>query len=107
MGAITSAIVIKEEVFIKPFQGGFRLHSSSGIAFFGDLGEATEEGKRRLREMAYQKAKKAGADEVEVLIDEKESWATARGGDSIFIEKMITARAMGNPRMYSERPSSK
>ncbi|HSB06406.1 MAG TPA: hydantoinase/oxoprolinase family protein [Thermodesulfobacteriota bacterium] len=104
VGAITSAIVIKEELFIKPFQGGFRLHSSAGIAFFGDLGEATEEGRRRLREMAYQKAKKAGADEVEVLIDEKESWATARGGDSIFIEKMITARAMGNPRMYSEGP---
>lgn len=107
VGAITSAIVIKEELFIKPFQGGFRLHSSSGIAFFGDLGEATEEGKRRLREMAYQNAKKAGADEVEVLIDEKESWATARGGDSIFIEKTITARAMGNPRMYSEGPLSK
>ena len=102
VGAITSAIVIKEEIFIKPFQGGFRIHSSSGIAFFDDLGEATEEGKRRLREIAYQKAKKAGADEVEVLIDEKGSWATTRGGDSIFIEKTITARALGNPKMYGD-----
>ena len=57
--------------------------------------------------MAYQKAKKAGAEEIEVLIDEKENWATARGGDSIFIEKTITARAMGNPKMYSEGAPSK
>ncbi len=107
VGAITSAIVIKEELFIKPFRGGFRLHSSSGIAFFDDLGEATEEGKRRLGEMAHQKAKKGGAEEIEVVIDEKENWAMARGGDSIFIEKTITARAMGNPRMYSDRPFRK
>ena len=72
------------------------------MAFFDDLGEATEEGKRRLREVAYQKAKKAGAEEVEILIDEKENWGTARGGDSIFIEKTMTARAMGNPKMYSD-----
>ena len=101
VGAVTSAIVIKEELFIKPFQEGFRLHSSTGVAFFDDLGEATEEGKRTLRERAYQRAKRAGADEVEVIMDEKESWATSRGGDPIFIEKTITARAMGNPKMYS------
>lgn len=104
VGAVTSAIVIKEELFIKPFQEGFRLHCSTGVAFFDDLGEATEEGKRRLREMAYEKAKRAGAEEVEVVIDEKENWATAKGGDSVFIEKTITARAMGNPKMYSDRP---
>jgi N-methylhydantoinase A/oxoprolinase/acetone carboxylase beta subunit len=102
VGAVTSAIVIKEELYIKPYQGGFRTHSSLGMAFFDDLGEASEEGKRRLREMAYQKAKKAGAEEVEVLIEEKENWGTARGGDSIFIEKTITARAMGNPKLYSD-----
>ena len=105
VGAVTSAIVVKEEIFIKPFQAGFRLHSSTGVAFFGDLGEATEEGKKHLHETAYQKAKRAGAEEVEVIIDEKENWGTTKGGDPIFIEKTITARAMGNPKMYSERPS--
>jgi N-methylhydantoinase A/oxoprolinase/acetone carboxylase beta subunit len=107
VGAVTSAIVIKEELFIKPFQAGYRIHSSSGIAFFDDLGEASVEGRRRLRETAYQKAKRAGAEEVEVVIDEKESWATARGGDSVFIEKIVTARAMGNPKMYLDQPLAK
>ena len=102
VGAITSAIVIKEELLIKPFEKGFRLYPSSGMAFYNDLGEATEEGKKRLREITLQKAKEAGAEEVEVFLDEKESWATTPGGDSIFIEKVIIAQGMGNPKMYSD-----
>jgi hypothetical protein len=102
VGAITSAIVIKEELVIKPFEKGFRLYPSSGMAFYNDLGEATGEGKKRLREITLQKAKEAGAEEVEVFFDEKENWATTPGGDSIFIEKVIIAQGMGNPRMYSD-----
>ncbi len=107
VGAVTSAIVIKEELFIKPFREGFRIHSSSGTAFFDDLKEATEEGRRRLRDTVYQKAKRAGAEEVEVLDDEKETWGMSKGGEAIFIEKMMTARAMGNPKMYFEEPFPK
>ncbi len=101
VGAITSAIVIRDEVFVKPFQGGFHLHSSQGMTFFSQLEEATDYGKKLLYELILQKAKEAGAEEVEVFVEEKEHWATSRGGDSVFIEKMITARAMGNPRLYS------
>lgn len=104
VGAITSAIVIKEELIIKPFHGGFHLHSSSGMTFFNDLEEATEEGKKFLRKMTLQKAKEAGAEKTEVLVEEKENWATTKGGDSVFIEKTITAKAMGNPKMYSDSP---
>jgi len=105
VGAITSAIVIREELFVKPYCGGFRIHASSGVAFFETLEEATEEGKERLREIVLRKAKEAGAGEVETILDEKESWAIAGGGDSVFIEKTITARAMGNPRIYCEAVS--
>jgi N-methylhydantoinase A/oxoprolinase/acetone carboxylase beta subunit len=107
VGAVTAAIVIKEELWIKPFQVGFRVHASSGMVFFEDLEEATEEGKRALREIALQKAKSAGAEDVEVAIEEKETWAIAKGGESVFIEKIVTARAVGNPKMYSEEPFQK
>jgi hypothetical protein len=96
--------VIKEELWIKPFQAGFRVHASSGMAFFEDLEEATEEGKRALREIALQKATSAGAEDVEVVIEEKEDWAIAKGGESVFIEKRVTVRAVGNPKMYSDEP---
>lgn len=99
IGAITSAIVVKGEVFIKPFQGGFHLHSSQGMSFFYQLNEATDYGKNLLHELTLQKAKVAGAGEVEVFVEEKENWATTRGGDSVFIEKVISARAMGNPKI--------
>jgi len=99
VGAITSAIVVREEAFIKSFQGGFHLHSSQEMKFFSQLEEATDYGKRLLHEITLRKAKEAGAGEVEVFVDEKEHWATSRGGDSVFIEKIITARAMGNPKI--------
>lgn len=102
VGAITSAIIIKEELLIKPFERGFRLYPSSRMAFYNDLGEATWEGKKRLREITLQKAKEAGAEEVEVFLDERESWATTPTGDSVFIEKVIIAQGTGNPKMYSD-----
>ncbi len=102
IGAITSAILVKEEAFVKPFQGGFHLHSSQEMTFFSQLEEATDYGKKLLYELTLQKAKEAGAEEVEVFVEEKEHWATSKGGDSVFIEKIITARAMGNPRIYLE-----
>jgi N-methylhydantoinase A/oxoprolinase/acetone carboxylase beta subunit len=104
VGAITSAIVIRDEAFIKPFQGGFHLHSSQGMTFFSQLEQATDYGRRLLYEITFRKAKEAGAGEVEVWVDEKEHWATSKGGDSVFIEKMITARAMGNPKFFSNGP---
>ena len=99
IGAITSAIVIQEELFIKPYQTGYRPFSSAGMGFHHDLGEATEEGRRLLRKVTLEKAREAGAEQPEVFIDEKETWTTARGGETVFIEKILTARAAGNPRM--------
>jgi hypothetical protein len=72
------------------------------VVFFADLEDASREGERRLRDSVFRKAKEAGADEVEVMIDSQEKWATTSGGDSVFIEKTIVAHAMGNPKMYHE-----
>jgi len=102
VGAITSAIVIREELWIKPYQRGFRIHGSSGMAFFESLEEATKEGERRLKEWVRKKAQEAGADQVEVFLEVEENWSTAKGGEAVFIEKRIRARAMGNPKLYAE-----
>ena len=32
-------------------------------------------------------------------LEEKEHWATSRGGDSLFMEKRLIARAIGSPRL--------
>jgi hypothetical protein len=102
IGAITSAILVQEEILIKPFQVGFRLHSSVGMTFFTELAEATDHGKKLLVDLTLQKAKKSGASDVEVVMDEKEIWVTLETGAVILIEKKITARGMGNPRLYSD-----
>jgi len=80
IGAITSAILVQEEILIKPFQVGFRLHSSVGMTFFAELAEATEQGKKLLHDVTLRKAKTAGASDVEVVMDEKEIWVTLETG---------------------------
>ncbi len=102
IGAITSAVLVQEEILIKPFQVGFRLHSSAGMTFFTELTEATDHGKKLLHDVTLQKAKKSGAGDVEVVMDEKDIWVTLETGAVILIERKITARGMGNPRLYSD-----
>jgi hypothetical protein len=102
IGAITSAVLVSEEVLVRPSRGRFRIYSSAGTMFFPTLAAATDHSKRILHDLALQKAKRAGADRVEVVIEEKEDWAPLAGGDTVFIEKRMIARAMGNPRQYSE-----
>lgn len=105
VGAVTSAIVVREDLWIKPYQRGFRIHGPSGMAYFDSLEEATKEGEGRLKEWVWKKAREAGADRVEVFVEVQEHWSTARGGEPVFIEKRIMARAMGNPKLYVEGPS--
>ncbi|MBU4582510.1 MAG: hypothetical protein KKH02_08895 [Proteobacteria bacterium] len=33
-----------------------------------------------------------------MTLEEKEHWATSRGGESLFMEKRLIARAVGSPR---------
>jgi hypothetical protein len=102
IGAITSAVLVSEEGLIRPSKGRFRVYSAAGTMFFLTLAEATDHSKKVLHDLALQKAKHAGADRVEVMIEEKEDWVPITGGDTVFIEKRMVARAMGNPRQYSE-----
>jgi len=102
IGAITSAIIIKEEAIIKPYLNGYRLYTSLGFTFFEDLQSVTEEAKKKVESILFEKAKVCGADKIEIIIEEKENWATAKGGEKIFIEKKILGQAIGNPKMYSE-----
>jgi hypothetical protein len=102
IGAITSAILVSEEGLIRPSKGRFRVYSAAGTMYFPTLAEATDHSKKILHDLALEKAKHAGADRVEVVIEEKEDWAPITGGDTVFIEKRMVARAMGNPRQYSE-----
>jgi hypothetical protein len=72
------------------------------MTFFTELAEATDHGKKLLVDLTLQKAKTSGASDVEVVMEEKEIWVTLETGAVILIEKKITARGMGNPRLYSE-----
>jgi N-methylhydantoinase A/oxoprolinase/acetone carboxylase beta subunit len=97
-GAITGAVAVTEEALIRPVQGRFRLHSSQGVEVFAGLEEATVRGRDLMAAIVREKAETAGAGDVEVTLEEKEQWATSRGGESLFMEKRLIARAVGSPR---------
>ncbi|MBU1185077.1 MAG: hydantoinase/oxoprolinase family protein [Proteobacteria bacterium] len=99
IGAITGAVAMTDEALIRPVQGQFRLHYSHGVEVFAGLEEATVRGRNLLAEVIREKAGAAGAGDVEVTLEEKEHWATSRGGDSLFMEKRLIARAIGSPRL--------
>ena len=98
IGAITGAVAMTDEALIRPVQGRFRLHSSQGVEVFAGLEEATVRGRDLLAAVIREKARAAGAGDVEVTLEEKEHWATSRGGESLFMEKRLIARAVGSPR---------
>lgn len=99
IGAITGAVAMTDEALIRPVQGQFRLHYSHGVEVFAGLEEATVRGRNLLAEVIREKARAAGAGDVEMTLEEKEHWATSRGGDSLFMEKRLIARAIGSPRL--------
>jgi hypothetical protein len=68
------------------------------VEVFAGLEEATVRGRDLMAAIVREKAETAGAGDVEVTLEEKEQWATSRGGESLFMEKRLIARAVGSPR---------
>jgi N-methylhydantoinase A/oxoprolinase/acetone carboxylase beta subunit len=98
IGAITGAVAMTDEALIRPVQGRYRLHSSQGVEVFVGLEEVTARGRDLLAAVVREKARTAGAGDVEITLEESEHWATSRGGESLFMEKRLIAKAVGSPR---------
>ncbi|MDD1772833.1 MAG: hydantoinase/oxoprolinase family protein [Methanomassiliicoccales archaeon] len=111
VGAITGSIMESVDVLIKPKPGlgvmenpPCTMHSRDEMREFESiedaLGYARSWGEGKVRQMAVL----AGADEIEVVIEEKrdmgaigKSW-----GDGLLLEIYIKVTAVGKPRMYFE-----
>ncbi len=103
IGAITGAVAATDEALIRPAEGRFRLHTARGVEVFTALEEATQRGRDLLSAAVRAKATAAGAGEVEVNVEEREQWAASRGGEPLFLEKRLVARAVGSPRPGQHR----
>ncbi|MEE4166264.1 MAG: hydantoinase/oxoprolinase family protein, partial [Desulfocapsaceae bacterium] len=98
LGAITSNIVIREKLEIRPAQtGGFLLQGLAGENHFNDIDEAEEMAIEHLLNNISSKARKAGTDSDEVEMVIEDNIVDTADGISLFLERSISATLVGRP----------
>jgi N-methylhydantoinase A/oxoprolinase/acetone carboxylase beta subunit len=112
VGAITGSIMEVVEILIRPKPGlgvmddpPCTLHSPIERREFERYSEAVECAKEQGMEIATKRAMEAGADSVEVLVENAEMRASMGkewGGD-VLIETKVIITAVGKPRQFFEQ----
>ena len=112
VGAITGSIMEVVEILIRPKPGlgvmedpPCTMHSPNEKREFERYGEAVEYAKEQGSEIATKRALEAGADSVEVLVENAEMRASMGkewGGD-VLIETKVIITAVGKPKQFFEQ----
>jgi N-methylhydantoinase A/oxoprolinase/acetone carboxylase beta subunit len=109
VGAVTGSIVESMDILIKPSVGENALDDPSCIVFapfgrfeIGKLSEAEVFAAKEAEKHLYERAKKAGADHIEIRsVKTEKKVGLGEGYDGrILIETLITVMAVGKPRQF-------
>jgi len=110
-GAITGNIMESVEILIKPKKGLGAMDNPPCNMFstverreFETLEDAVEFAKKQGSDLVRERAMAAGADEVEIIVEnERKEARLDRGwGGNILLELRLTATAVGKPRLFFE-----
>ena len=102
LGAVVGHVKINaESLILSPGSGRFRIHGPAVEHDFTDLERAVAAAIEGLQNDAVEKAHAAGADDVDLVTDRKDSIAHADGQD-IFVECRLTVTATGRPRLVKK-----
>ncbi len=98
IGAITSHIMVRRKLRIKPDQeGGFLIDGLAGAQRFGDLDDAETFAKEELGRIVRNVAQAAGTSQTKVKIEIRDQSARSVQGDEIFLERRVQAQLIGKP----------
>ncbi len=101
VGAVAGRIRIERTLIItQPHADAYRVHTVDDPPDFRDLNAAKEFAFQALREAVIAEAVAAGADEIESRVDYAEK-APDIGGQTLFVEGVVTAQATGRPKFSS------
>lgn len=99
VGAVAGRIQIERTLVITaPQPGAYRVHTAESPGDFTELDAAKAFALEALRDQVIGEAQAAGAADIETRIDYEEK-APDIGGQILFVEGLMTARAMGRPRI--------
>ena len=106
VGTVSSKIVERAIVLVKPGEGGgFLVHAPWGREMFLDMPEAIAYSRSEGEKYVYARAVSAGANEIEVIVDQQDRCVNLSGGGNddsnaghqLFIESVIEIAAVGKP----------
>lgn len=103
IGAVVGSILQTVHVAIRAINGGvfFRAFLPDGIRDFPDLEEAVAYAQEIAQKTCKERAQLAGAKAIKININRRDHIVQAGSGglEKVFVETVISARAMGRPRL--------
>jgi hypothetical protein len=100
VGAATAGILQLVSVLVsRPDELSYRVHVPAGFKDFEDLEEAYAFAGEAARRLAQEQAEQAGAIDVQISEHRKELLFHSNEGVEVFLEAIVTAKAMGRPRL--------
>ncbi|MBN2039183.1 MAG: DUF1638 domain-containing protein [Spirochaetes bacterium] len=108
IGAITSHVYIQKQLWIVPDEdGGFTVEGISGTRHFEELDEADKFARQILMEMVQEQAAEAGTSCRTIDFEIKDSMPTTPKGETVFLERRISASLKGRPDLVIRKSSNK
>ena len=103
LGAITSHIMIKQQLSIRPDQvGGFTVQGAPGAKRFGRIDTAEEWAVDYLKSRVREMAKSAGTSSRKVEMEIVDHIVDAADGTALFLERSIYSSLTGDPDLLHE-----
>ncbi len=103
VGAVAGGVMQSVRLLITaPEEGCYRVHSPEGPEDFTSLEAADRHAEAAARRLAEAQARAAGAATVELELRRAERAAAVAGGKDIFVDREITATAVGRPRLAGD-----
>jgi hypothetical protein len=99
VGAASAGIMQLVSILVsKPDKETYRVHLPDGVQDLSDLEEAYALAGPSAQDLARQRAEQAGAVDIRVSQHRKERIFHTNEGDEVFLEAIVTAKAVGRPR---------
>jgi N-methylhydantoinase A/oxoprolinase/acetone carboxylase beta subunit len=101
VGAVAGGVVQRQRVLITPIEDGdaLRLHLPQGVRDFHDLEEAVRYARRQMIPWVKNRARQAGAAQVEVNMSrhDRDVLVQAGWGDKLYLGTELVFTAVGRP----------
>ncbi len=104
IGAITSHISIKKELWIVPGkEDGFVVEGVSGARKFKTIDDADRFAREELTDIVHSKAEEAGTSCRRIVFETKDSIPLAATGEAVFLKRTISAMLKGRPDLVVKK----